>query len=164
MTIKLESMLCCSAVILLFIFSCGEGAPREKRDLLQLVELLNEMTNMSGLAFNNYGCYCGWGGNGAPVDAVDRCCMLHDHCYGVVEACYPKWIHYKYQFATHPDRILQCIDKKNNCYKKTCECDTNLAKCVAVAHYHSKNKDMSQVSCYKTRAPPVPAGNPFTKQ
>ncbi|XP_060075263.1 basic phospholipase A2 caudoxin-like [Ylistrum balloti] len=158
---KIHLALCCTAVILVII-TCVGGAPREKRDLLQLVELLEEMTNKSGLDFNNYGCYCGWGGKGAPVDAVDRCCMLHDNCYGVVDACYPKWIHYKYEFASHPERVLHCQDKKETCYKKTCECDAALATCVSKAQYHSRNKDMSQVSCYKTKAPPVPK-NPFTK-
>uniref|UniRef100_A0A915N937 Phospholipase A2 n=1 Tax=Meloidogyne javanica TaxID=6303 RepID=A0A915N937_MELJA len=35
----------------------------------------------SALAYNDYGCWCGVGGVGEPMDKIDSCCMTHDKCY-----------------------------------------------------------------------------------
>ena len=33
----------------------------------------------------DYGCYCGLGGAGTPVDATDECCQTHDRCWDKVK-------------------------------------------------------------------------------
>lgn len=42
-----------------------------KRDLFQLAEMIKYVTDRDPLNYNGYGCYCGWGGSGTPVDGAD---------------------------------------------------------------------------------------------
>lgn len=67
-------------------------------NLFQFCGLINHYQGRSGLyclRYNNYGCWCGIGGKGNPLDATDRCCKAHDLCYKRIHfPCFPKFTFY----------------------------------------------------------------------
>ncbi|XP_062997465.1 phospholipase A2, minor isoenzyme-like [Elgaria multicarinata webbii] len=99
--------------------------------------------------FNDYGCWCGFGGSGTPVDGVDKCCRAHDkcydasanipHCHSLFSNSYIKSYNYKCE-----GKNVICESDNNACQMHVCGCDRNLAICLSKAVYHPQYKDMNK--------------------
>ena len=88
------------------------------------------------LKFDGYGCWCGPGGSGTPVDGIDDCCMHHDHCYDRVLArhCDPYLRVYKWSKGV-------CLDPEGSCTRQTCDCDQAISKCTSAKKYNRRYFD-----------------------
>ncbi|XP_077631950.1 putative inactive group IIC secretory phospholipase A2 [Crocuta crocuta] len=84
-------------------------------------------------SYYGYGCYCGLGGKGTPVDATDRCCLAHDCCYEQLKqfGCQPVLNSYQFHIdngtvacACIPGPGVSCL-----CGLRACECDKQSAYC-----------------------------------
>ncbi|XP_014112693.1 PREDICTED: basic phospholipase A2 RVV-VD [Pseudopodoces humilis] len=121
-------------------------------NLAQFGMMIVQKTGKSPLAYNGYGCYCGWGGSKQPVDATDRCCHAHDCCYKrlVSSGCSPKRTIYKYVFQGN--RIT--CGTGNGCQRGICACDKKAVECFQrAASTYRKSYDNYPKSKCKGRTP-----------
>ncbi|XP_069098583.1 phospholipase A2, membrane associated-like [Pleurodeles waltl] len=98
-------------------------------NLVNFADMIKKVTGKNAIPdYTTYGCYCGLGGRGQPVDATDRCCRSHDCCYIKLEArgCKPKTDSYRFSMS---GGNVACGGSSNNCGRKACECDKTAALC-----------------------------------
>ncbi|CAJ0604841.1 unnamed protein product [Cylicocyclus nassatus] len=93
------------------------------------------MLGYTALKYNGYGCWCGKGGSGTPVDGIDECCMHHDKCYdealasGACSSTFWEYINL-YNWACNEDtKTATCTDTTDACNLALCKCDTECVKC-----------------------------------
>ncbi|XP_043849780.1 acidic phospholipase A2 PLA-1-like [Dromiciops gliroides] len=99
-----------------------------------------------------YGCYCGCGGKGEPLDDNDRCCWAHDCCYDKLEGkCESKLQKYSY---TYNAGVVTCTDS-NFCKFESCTCDKLLAECLRehTSSFNPSYKGFSRSKCKEKNLP-----------
>jgi len=145
---------------------------RTRRDLIGLGNMIGSVTGKGlwsvATTYNGYGCFCGIGGHGKPVDEVDRCCMVHDRCFTSAQrgvcATSKNTIYsesYKYtskdtpksKNGVHAD--ITCVSASSYkgkgsealCSKTVCECDRQLARCFATHQHNDKYRGYNRKKC-----------------
>ncbi|KAJ8039031.1 Phospholipase A2, major isoenzyme [Holothuria leucospilota] len=144
-------------LVLFVLVGSGLAASRWKRDLLQFNEMVTCLTGRNAAwYYNGYGCWCGKGGNGNPVDETDQCCKDHDDCYKDLKSlgtCSTSWDlyteSYKYHYCTKngdkktecsrcTKRTVTCDSTNNACEMGLCECDKAAVECFQRAQYNGQ--------------------------
>uniref|UniRef100_A0A5S6QX06 Phospholipase A2 n=1 Tax=Trichuris muris TaxID=70415 RepID=A0A5S6QX06_TRIMR len=113
---------------------CGTGSGSNA--LVNLGCMVECMLHIEPIShYVNYGCWCGFGGSGEPVDNVDKCCQAHDFCYDnalrngfcSLWQLYTTW----YWWRCTNGRPY-CFEKQSSsCGSALCECDRQIALCLA---------------------------------
>ncbi|CAH3173884.1 unnamed protein product [Porites lobata] len=131
-----------------------------KRGLIGFFVMIKCKASRNPFDFNNYGCWCGLGGKGKPLDEVDSCCRDHDNCYkslrlsgacGVIDQQLPLTIYvrpYSFKECTVCEPASH-YKQNGECLYGLCKCDADAAKCFAKYEdkYNEKFKFHPKIFC-----------------
>ncbi|KAL3081872.1 hypothetical protein niasHT_037050 [Heterodera trifolii] len=104
----------------------------------------------TALVYDDYGCWCGIGGSGTPIDGIDMCCKLHDQCYDLAVdrgLCYDTYVEYADPYSwTCQQGEPNCSQKQFGCKAALCECDKNVVNCWSKFKVPSKREKCTKVN------------------
>ena len=125
------------------------------RSFIALGGMLQCSSQTSGFDLIDYGCFCGKGGKGShPVDHIDKCCQLHDQCYGRAHptckahgttsllASY-NWQCVAREAVCYDNRPLTCADI-------VCKCDASFSLCIKkyIREYNNNYLGYDRTHCH----------------
>ncbi|GMS85787.1 hypothetical protein PENTCL1PPCAC_7962 [Pristionchus entomophagus] len=136
------------------IASCGPTTERPKslRSLWNLERVCECELDYSAIHYNDYGCWCGPGGSGTPVDGIDDCCMHHDKCYDAAVdngLCFDTAFEYVDPYDWDcGNKTAVCDDSKNappSCKSALCKCDVDVVNCWKQFPYPDKKLKCNKI-------------------
>nr|XP_033476043.1 phospholipase A2-like [Epinephelus lanceolatus] len=141
-------------LLLLLLTACMASGALLPKALWQFGKVIQcPQPGVNPLKYNDYGCWCGFGGMGSPLDEVDMCCRVHDKCYraarkapgctAIVDLPYVL----VYDFTCSNQQVT-CSATNDKCQAAVCECDRVAAHCFAQTKYNPDNKNVDpKVQC-----------------
>uniref|UniRef100_UPI00358F50EF acidic phospholipase A2 PLA-2-like n=1 Tax=Myxine glutinosa TaxID=7769 RepID=UPI00358F50EF len=142
-------------VLGLFIIIHGVHCQRSRRQVDQLGNMVQHKLGggrwTARFDYINYGCYCGLGGCGQPLDGIDRCCQIHDECYGNISTMNTSCRWYQsphltmYTWSFDSKKNIVCGDKPHTCLREICDCDKTVVECIMGKEYHANLKNTDRI-------------------
>eukprot|EP00117_Sycon_ciliatum_P020332 scpid55962/ scgid18143/ Phospholipase A2, taipoxin alpha chain; Phosphatidylcholine 2-acylhydrolase len=116
---------------------------RSRRNVLNFGLMTKCSTDRNPLDYNQYGCHCGKGGSGTPVDATDTCCLRHDQCWAKVkrESSCQDGHFATYSWKCTVNRPTGCEQNTDACGRGFCMCDAEAATCFARHRYSEQYRN-----------------------
>ncbi|XP_061422105.1 phospholipase A2 A2-actitoxin-Cgg2a-like [Lethenteron reissneri] len=104
---------------------------KHKRSSWNFAWMIYRVTGRNPLDYSGYGCHCILGSEGHPVDAVDKCCQVHNRCYDAAFSmgCAPHLD--SYEFSTR-GKAITCRKQGSPCETLACSCDKAAVECFAI--------------------------------